>query len=43
MRKRLTVIIDNRLIEALKIDAIVKASSVSEIVEKLIAQYLKIK
>ena len=41
VKKRLTVNIDEKLIEPLKIDAVKKTISVGEIVEKLIADYLE--
>lgn len=41
MKKRLTVNIDEQLIEPLKIDAIKKSKTVGEIIEELIAEYLK--
>ena len=42
MKKRLTVNIDEKLIEPLKIDAVKKSTTVGEIVGKLIFDYLQI-
>lgn len=41
VKKRLTINVDEKLIEPLKIDAVKQNTSVSEIVEKLIGEYLK--
>ena len=41
VKVRLTISIDGKLKEALKIDAVKKATTAGEIVEKLIASYLK--
>ena len=41
VKKRLTVNIDEKLIEPIKIAAVKKATTVGGIVEKLIADYLK--
>ena len=42
MKKRITVIVDEKLISRLKIDAINKATSVSNIVERLIVKYFEV-
>ena len=42
MKKRLTVNVDEKLVEPLKINAIKNSTTVGEIVERLIADYLKV-